>query len=105
MEVTITINDGGVTTEKTLAASHPGATAPAMPASATSGFADSIADRVATATASGAINAGPAPSGLSGSGSNGPLPFVTGAQEFPGAPGQTGAGRAPDQSAGTAPPL
>jgi hypothetical protein len=100
MEVTITINDGGVTTEKTLAASHPGATAPAVP-----GFADSIADRVAAATASGAINAGPAPSGLSGSGFNGPLPFVTGAQEFPGAPAQTGAGRASDQSAGAAPSL
>jgi hypothetical protein len=91
MEVKITITDGGVTTEQTVPRS-------------VSDAAEGVANAIRTAMASGAMNAGPAPSGLSATGMEGPMPFVTGAQEVPGSPGQSGPGSAPDHSAGPAPP-
>jgi hypothetical protein len=103
MEVRITITDSGVTTEQL--ARQPGPSAAAQAPQAGIGEAAAPADlatMISAAAASGAMNAGPAPSSLAAAGMNGPMPFVGGAEEMAGAPGQGAAERGPDQSAGPA---
>jgi hypothetical protein len=89
MEVRITITDGVVTAEThgggvpgAGAASHvmPGVQGALHP---TSG--GSFDSSIGAAVALGAINAGPAPVGLSASQQGAPMPFITGAQQGPGA--------------------
>jgi hypothetical protein len=103
MEVKITISDGGVTTEQTVARPISGPSASAAQPSAPPDTPEASRNAISAAMASGAMNAGPAPAGLSALGMEGPMPFVGGGQQIPGTPGQSGPGRAPDQSAGPAP--
>jgi len=103
MEIRITITDSGVTAEQLPKQPEPSAAAQApQPSTAEAAAPVDLATMISAAAASGAMNAGPAPSSLAALGVNGPMPFVGSAQETAGAPGQEAAGRGPDQSAGPA---
>ena len=61
-----------------------------------------LSNTVGAAVASGAINAGPAPAGLSASQQGTPMPFITGAQQGPGARPSMDANLPADESGGPA---